>query len=249
MMIIDGNGEIIVNDISSDDGSNEISEEKTPRTFTIKLNCEKIRQLRDAINTDKRYYEYIRSLCSVHPGNTDRYKRGSESCPFVVWTHPPLDDKGDLFALVYINDGEHTEHSMYVSISEVFGFVEKRMEIVNKIVKGIMEYNEAEITKPKEIPLKSKADFSSYSEYLEYLAQEKMSYLDHNGKHNDNSDRARCQLLIKKNHFLNNVVYGDEIEDKEPFYLVHANIYANNLKVDCLVNASVPSSNLYRITK
>lgn len=94
---------------------------------------------KDNKGTDRLYFEYLRSLCSVHPISTSRHERYQDSdfecSPFVVWSKRfGYLDEGDLCAFVYTNQHEAYAKRLMIHISEVFAFVEYRFNLISKIM-------------------------------------------------------------------------------------------------------------------
>lgn len=80
--------------------------------------------------TDQKYFEYIRSLCSVHPLCTNHQKDflfGSKfhCCPFVIWKSNStfhICENADLVAIIYPSDHlkETIYHGLYLSQFEQY---------------------------------------------------------------------------------------------------------------------------------
>lgn len=130
--------------------------------------------------TDKGYFEYLRSLCSVHPIETSRHPEfldedtKIECSPFVLWNNSSLldDNKSDLIAVVYTNNPERFSKYVGIKLFEIFAYVEKRFNLLKKLISHIDLYNKSIIDKYRQKPLKNETDFSYYCDYLEYLKQE-----------------------------------------------------------------------------
>lgn len=134
---------------------------------------------KDGQGTDKKYFAYIRSLCSVHPVETSYYSRtyqdnDFESSPFVVWNdgHIWLEDDCDISAVVYINKAEDYHKRVHIKISEVFSYVAYRYNLLNKVIESIKQYNKSIIQSYIERPIKKPEEFIDYIQYLENLKQE-----------------------------------------------------------------------------
>lgn len=134
---------------------------------------------------DERYFKYLRSLCSVHPLQTTAYPeyQGNEPewCPYISsGSNPALalmntaypELKGaDFIARVYRNDLELSKH-IPIRLKEVFHYLKKRYNFINKIIVGIDSFNKKTIQtfQNKHILLPSESD--SYEMYLENLSRE-----------------------------------------------------------------------------
>ena len=127
--------------------------------------------------TDKRYFEYLRSLCSVHPIETSRHSEFQddftqiECSPFVRWNDSSLldDRESDLIAIVYVNNPQQFSKYVGIKLSEVFSYIEHRYNLLQRLIEHIDLYYQGIIDEYRKIPLKTVFDFSDYCDYLEYM--------------------------------------------------------------------------------
>lgn len=130
--------------------------------------------------SDRDYFKYIRSLCSIHPVETSHYQdtfqdpnTKIECSPYVIWntSNYPLygNQNSDLTATVYTNNPDSFMKQIPIKIPEIFSYVEYRLSLLNKVVDGIIAENEQIITDYKSQPLEQEETFADYSAYLEYL--------------------------------------------------------------------------------
>lgn len=131
----------------------------------------------DSNGTDRLYFEYLRSLCSVHPISTSRHARyqdnGFECSPFVVWsTRFRSSDEGDLSAFVYTNQHNSDAKMLMIHVSEVFAYVEFRFNLISKIIYKVKEYHTSKIDQFIQRRIKSENEYESYIDYLHALLQE-----------------------------------------------------------------------------
>ncbi len=125
---------------------------------------------------DKLFFEYIRSLCSVHPFETNRCKEyvdtDFECCPYVSWKsqYERKNTNYDLTAVVYTNaEGNHYKE-ISISIDQIMKYVKKVYETLEStVIPGIKKYFEDEKNKLRNQPMKKETDFDDYVEYVEYL--------------------------------------------------------------------------------
>ena len=130
--------------------------------------------------TDKDYFEYLRSLCSVHPIETSHHPEyrddftNVECSPYVCWNNDLLmeDKQYDLVAIVYTNNPNYFSKRIGIKLSEIFSYVEYRYSLLEKLLDCIEKYNQNVIEEFKKQPLKPLTDFSDYCNYLEYLKAE-----------------------------------------------------------------------------
>jgi hypothetical protein len=111
----------------------------------IKKSTEIFNQLgSDGQGTDERYFEYLRSLCSVHPLETSRHKRYQsndfECCPYVLWNNREIVNDCDIYAVVYTSKDEDTNKRVQIYISEIFEYVKTRFDFLTEITNVIDQY-------------------------------------------------------------------------------------------------------------
>ena len=131
--------------------------------------------------TDGKYFEYIRSLCSVHPLCTNRQKEflnGSKfhCCPFVTWESALTRYKGenaDLTAFIYPSDSRKKAiyHGLYISQFEQY--LTKWIDFIPKIIEAKNTYTDKEYEKLRQEPVKNLSAFGNdVIQYLTYLKGE-----------------------------------------------------------------------------
>ncbi|MDD2371637.1 MAG: hypothetical protein PHQ32_06530 [Firmicutes bacterium] len=132
----------------------------------------------DKSGTDKKYFEYLRSLCSVHPVGTDRHKRyqdGDFECsPFVVWNEiiSRYDERGDLYTVVYAIKNEKYHKIVPIRICEIFEYIKYRYEFLKIILEGIKKYNLKVTKELQESIIMKEGQFLNYIDYLNNLINE-----------------------------------------------------------------------------
>lgn len=128
--------------------------------------------------SDHLYFEYLRSLCIMHPGMTSRYvgmyQNASECCPYMVFSNPLFTHhEGELIARVYSNDENYPDKNIDIRFNQIFEYVKRRYAILEKIVDSILNFNyEAEVKRSSE-ELLMPDDFPDYITYLNYLREQK----------------------------------------------------------------------------
>lgn len=127
--------------------------------------------------TDRKYYEYLRSVCAMHPFQTDRHKQfqGSdfECCPYVRWSDAGMREKCDLYAQIYLNK-EGWEHykDILIHMDEVVCYIQKMYRALDDVViPGIYACLEEKRKEFRQCILKKPEEFASYLEYLRYLGE------------------------------------------------------------------------------
>ena len=138
----------------------------------------------DGRGTDKGYFEYLRSLCSVHPFQTDRHPQYQDSefecCPYVCWNDGwPMKDC-DLYAKIYLNkSGWDHYKDIPIRMDEIINHIEKTYNSIDTIViPGIKAYQEAFREHHRKIKIKTENEFTNYADYLRCLGEEAEKRLD-----------------------------------------------------------------------
>ena len=131
----------------------------------------------DEKGTDKEYFEYLRSLCSVHPVETSRHGRYQdndfECCPFVLWNNRKLyNDNSDIYAVVYTSNDSSINKRVLIYMDQIFEYVTTRLNFVNDIVDKIDKYQKEVIRGFINTPIKKENQFDSYLDYLRNLDDE-----------------------------------------------------------------------------
>lgn len=130
--------------------------------------------------TDKGYFEYLRSLCSVHPIETSRHleflddNTKIECSPYVRWNDGVLMNENDcdLVAIVYTDNPKIFSKYVGIKLFEVFAYIEKRFNVLEQLIGHIDSYYKSLIDEYRNKPLKIESDFSDYCDYLVYLKNE-----------------------------------------------------------------------------
>lgn len=128
--------------------------------------------------SDRLYFEYLRSLCIVHPGMTNRYvgmyQEASECCPYVMFGDIPLTHhEGELVARIYSNDEDFPDKNIEIKLNQVFEYVRRRYAILEKVTDSILNFDYEEDIKLSSEELLKPDDFPDYVSYLDYLREQK----------------------------------------------------------------------------
>ena len=146
---------------------------------------------RDGKGTDKEYYEFLRSLCAVHPAETDRHRRyqGADmvSCPYLIWTHtspmPPAARGGcDIHAHAFVNEANSWGEDVCIRIDQVFAYVEYRYSLLGKIGSVLERYQESEIQRFRSTPVPGMGESETEADFIGRL---KDVELERFGSNND----------------------------------------------------------------
>ena len=139
----------------------------------------------DGKGSDAEYFKYIRSLCSVHPVETNRHPhyQGNEPewSPWIdilnsnsmlkILNNDGYAKNADFAIVVYRNDLEFNKY-IYVSIEEIFKYIEKRYLFIEKVCEVIEKQDNERIAQLKNIKMREEEYFYKYDEYLTYLCDE-----------------------------------------------------------------------------
>lgn len=129
----------------------------------------------DNKGTDERYFEYLRSLCSVHPIETSRHRRYQdnefECSPYVMWNDGRIwiNDDCDLHAVVYTSKDEQYSKRIKIYILQIFEYIKTRVNFIENIIEAIESYHNKVILEFKSSHIKSIDEFDNYIDYLESL--------------------------------------------------------------------------------
>lgn len=117
--------------------------------------------------TDQKYFEYIRSLCSVHPLCTNRQKeflngRKFHCCPFVSWrTNFLVNCKdADLVAVIYPADISQETIYRGIYISQFEQYIAKWIDFIPKIIEAKNIYTDKEYERLRNEPVKDLSAFN-----------------------------------------------------------------------------------------
>ena len=129
---------------------------------------------------DLNYFEYIRSLSSVHPGKTDRHKEfqfaNFEVSPYVVWNGGiyALDPRcnGEIILVTYNNETDQMLINKSIYIKEIFNFIKYKYYSINYLTKYVKKYYLDEIKTLRATPIRKRKDLKNKLEYLNNLVNE-----------------------------------------------------------------------------
>lgn len=134
---------------------------------------------------DEKYFKYLRSLCSVHPLETNLHKEYQgdqpEWCPYIniaesiasrlLSCQDKALSKADFIARVYRNDMEFSKH-IPIRIKQIFHYINKRYNFIYKIINAIDAYNNKQIETLKSTHIVLPSECATYDDYLKNLEQE-----------------------------------------------------------------------------
>ena len=129
--------------------------------------------------TDKKYFEFLRSLCAVHPVETNRYKDVYHTtdiitCPYLIWVSgSPLEMAWncDLHAHAFVNEANSWGEDICIRMDQVFAHIKYRYSLLNKIGCALERFQEAKIEEFRNTPVPARRDDESELSYVERLKQ------------------------------------------------------------------------------
>lgn len=154
------------------------AEKNTQEIKSIEDSCSVFQQ---SNGSDGRYFEYIRSLCVVHPTETNRqpeFLNGAvfHCCPFVVWSTSGVglirSDKRDLSVHIYESKENAPPVDIPLYVNQFYAYVDKWVNLIDVIIKNIDNYNVKKYDELRNIKLKPKENFENEIEYITYLKDE-----------------------------------------------------------------------------
>lgn len=155
---------------------NEIKNIKISNTsFNFNINGKEIQ--------DSIFFEFIRSICSVHPISTNNkmYKDilgNSEfyCCPFVMWSESVFlghcDDERDLQVTIYTFNKENERIDIPLYIANFEKYLKKWIDLIPLIIRNINEFNKEKIIELSKEKISLESNFNTYIEYVRNLKNE-----------------------------------------------------------------------------
>ena len=140
--------------------------------------------------TDKRYFEFLRSLCAVHPVETNRFKdvyhtADIVTCPYLTWVRGSLLEMMwdcDLHAHAFVNNTNSWGEDICIHMDQVFAHIKYRYSLLNKIGCALERFQEEKIEEFRNIFVPARREDESELSYVERLKQVEVERF---GSHND----------------------------------------------------------------
>lgn len=145
--------------------------EKSQRIFGDVLN---------AGGNDGLFFEYIRSLCAVHPTLTNYskypYLKGDlfHCCPFVYWSEKVglYNDDRDLNVCIYRSQEDSPPIDLPLYIEQFREYIEEWINLIPEVIIAIQSYSDAVYQNFRQLKMKKREEFNNDLEYLNYLKEE-----------------------------------------------------------------------------
>lgn len=123
---------------------------------------------------DKEVFEYIRSLCAVHPTDTSMHptvhKAGEfDCCSRIVWDSVSCSDQRDLTAVVYASQDGGEAQYIGIKVEPFVLYLNKWLEILKDVEKKIYLFIEEKKKQLRNESILLPEDCGSYIEYIDNL--------------------------------------------------------------------------------
>lgn len=133
----------------------------------------------DSKGTDKKYFEFLRSLCAVHPTETNRYKSMYHktdivTCPYLTWVRGSIAELAwncDLHGNAFTNDANSWGEDIFIHMDQVFAHIKYRYSLLNKIGTALERFQENKIQEFRDTPVPNRAEGEPEAEFIERLKQ------------------------------------------------------------------------------
>lgn len=154
---------------------------KNEEIKTIESSQEIFGDVLNAGGNDNLFFNYIRSLCAVHPIETNHqnypYLKNwlFHCCPYVVWNRFGMskDKYGDLMVVIYrSSDVEDSPITIYLYAQQFIDYLNKWINFIEEIIKAVKKEGEDFYNQMKQDKMKNRDDFNDIREYLVYLQSE-----------------------------------------------------------------------------
>lgn len=126
---------------------------------------------------DGEVFEYIRSLCAVHPTDTSMHptvhKAGEfDCCSRIVWDSITYTEQRDLTAVVYPSEEEGEAEYIGIQVEPFVLYLNKWIALLDDIVEHINSFVEKEKERLRDEPILTAEIFADYTEYIDNLHKE-----------------------------------------------------------------------------
>lgn len=127
--------------------------------------------------SDGEVFEYVRSLCAVHPAETSYHPQvhnfdNFNSCSRIKWDDGFGYDERDLTAVIYSADRDGEAMYLGIQVESFMRYLKKWVELLDDIEKGIRDYIEKEKDEYRKKVIANPDDFDNYLDYIDNLRME-----------------------------------------------------------------------------
>lgn len=126
---------------------------------------------------DKEVFEYIRSLCAVHPLETSFHPsvHGAENfdcCSRLIWDKGFYDDERNLSAVIYSSNRGNDIFTLGLTVEAFVKYLNKWIDLLDEISKSIGGFIKSEEERYRNIKIMEPEQFGNYVEYIDNLKKE-----------------------------------------------------------------------------
>ena len=126
---------------------------------------------------DHDFFEYVRSLASVHPTDTTMHPAyhgsGKVHCsPFVVWVIDGLRREGDLSVHIYTSEENSDIETLQLYVYKFEAYLKKWINFMDEIMDAVKSFQHKSVDELIERPILTADVFPSYADYINNLRKE-----------------------------------------------------------------------------
>lgn len=127
--------------------------------------------------TDYDFFEYVRSLISVHPVETSMHPEYNgyskvHCSPFTVWTMDKHLRDADLSVHIYTSEKDGDIQTLQLWVYRFEKYLQRWIDFIDVIVDAVYVYNDEKAADYKNQHIKTEHEFDSYDAYLRNLREE-----------------------------------------------------------------------------
>ena len=152
-------------------------------------------------SNDSEVFEYVRSLCAVHPTDTSMHpsvhgEGEFHCCSRVVWDSDSGTDQRDLTVVIYSSEDEGETQYIGIKIESFVVYLNKWINFLDEIERAIYSFIEEDKKRLREKHILLPEEFENYIEYIDNLHREYELRVDDSGCHADYFDYYKLAFLI-----------------------------------------------------
>ena len=131
----------------------------------------------DGSGSDNDFFEYVRSLASVHPTDTTMHPAyhgpGKVHCsPFVVWIIDGLRRKGDLSVHIYTSEANDEIETLQLYVHRFESYLNKWVGFMDTIMEAVKSFQQKSVEELIERPIPEVDEFPTFASYINNLRKE-----------------------------------------------------------------------------
>lgn len=137
---------------------------------------------KNGMGNDKKYFEFLRALCAVHPMETSRFKGMYQeadivTCPHLTWVRgTPVEMAWDcdLHANAFVNEANSWGEDIFIHMDQVFSYIGYRYCLLEKVGAALERFQEDKIREFRSSPVPERREDESELGYIERLKSVEM---------------------------------------------------------------------------